>query len=94
MTPLAYMHVLFVCAQSLSGVRLCDHRTVDCQAPLSMGFSRQKYWSRLTCWVPAMPPAPCSVMLGFTVFALSAFRQLISSALPTEHVTSGPVSLR
>ena len=24
------------------------HKTVACQAPLSMGFSRQEYWSRLT----------------------------------------------
>jgi len=23
--------------------------TVDCQAPLSMGFSRQEYWSGLPC---------------------------------------------
>ena len=26
---------------------LCDPWTVACQAPLSMGFSRQEYWSGL-----------------------------------------------
>ena len=26
--------------------------TVDCQAPLSMGFSRQEYWSGLPCPPP------------------------------------------
>ena len=31
---------------------LCDPRTVACQAPLSMGFSRQEYWSGL----PFLPP--------------------------------------
>ena len=38
----------------LSGVclTLCDPRTVACQAPLSMGFSKQKYWSGLLCPPP------------------------------------------
>ena len=31
---------------------LCDPRTVAHQAPLSMGFSKQEYWSRL----PFPPP--------------------------------------
>ena len=35
-------------AKSLqSCLTLCD--PFDCQAPLSMGFSRQEYWSRLPC---------------------------------------------
>ena len=35
-----------VCVRTLSGVRLCvTPWTVACQAPLSMGFSRQEYWS-------------------------------------------------
>ena len=35
---------------------LCD--PVDCspQAPLSMGFSRQEYWSGLPCPPPGDPP--------------------------------------
>ena len=32
--------------------------TVDCQAPLSMGFSRQEYWSGLPCPPPGDLPDP------------------------------------
>ena len=32
--------------------------TVACQAPLSMGFSRQEYWSGLTCPSPGDLPDP------------------------------------
>ena len=39
---------LCVCVKSLSRVRLfVTPSTVACQAPLSMGFSRQEYWSGL-----------------------------------------------
>ena len=37
----AYMYVL----SRFSLVRLCNPRTVAHQAPLSMEFSRQEYWS-------------------------------------------------
>ena len=37
-----------LCAHTLSCVRLfATPRTVTCQAPLFMGFSRQEYWSGL-----------------------------------------------
>ena len=32
--------------------------TVACQAPLSMGFSRQEYWSELPFPFPGDPPHP------------------------------------
>ena len=32
--------------------------TVDCQAPLSMGLSRQEYWRGLPCPPPGDPPDP------------------------------------
>ena len=32
--------------------------TLACQAPLSMGFSRQEYWSRLPCPPPGDLPSP------------------------------------
>ena len=32
--------------------------TTDCQAPLSMGFSRQEYWSGLPCPPPGILPDP------------------------------------
>ena len=44
--------------QSLSWVRLCDAQTVAHQAPLSMGFSRQEYWSGLPFPSPEDLPNP------------------------------------
>ena len=38
-----------------TAVTLC---TVACQAPLSMGFSRQGYWSGLPCPSPGDHPKP------------------------------------
>ena len=32
--------------------------TVACQAPLSMGFSRQEYWNELSCPPPGEIPDP------------------------------------
>ena len=37
---------------------LCDPRTVASQASLSMGFSRQEYWSGLPCTPPGDLPDP------------------------------------
>ena len=47
------------CAQLLSGVRLlATPWTVARQAPLSMGFPRQEYWSRLPFPPPGDLPHP------------------------------------
>ena len=51
--------LLYVYAQFLS----CDQLfatpwTIACQAPLSMEFSRQEYWSRLPFPTPGYPPNP------------------------------------
>jgi hypothetical protein len=46
-------------AQSLSCVQLCETLwTVAHQAPLSMGFSRQEYWSGLPFPPPGDLPNP------------------------------------
>ena len=48
-----------LCAESLSRVRLCATLwTIACQAPLSMGFSRQEYWSGLPFPSPGYLPNP------------------------------------
>ena len=44
--------------KSLSRVRLCDPWTVAHQAPPSMGFSRQEYWSGLPFPSPGDLPNP------------------------------------
>ena len=41
-------YIMCVCAKLLQSCpTLCDPWTVDHQSPLSMGFSRQEYWSEL-----------------------------------------------
>ena len=47
-----------VCAQSLQLCLTVTLWTVACQAPLSMGFSRQEYWSGLPCPPPGALPDP------------------------------------
>ena len=48
-----------VCVKSLSSVRLFETPwTVAYQAPLSMGFSRQEYWSGLPFPSPGDRPNP------------------------------------
>ena len=50
-------HVLCVCALvSQWWPTLCNPWTVAHQAPLSMEFSRQEYWSRLSCPSPGDLP--------------------------------------
>ena len=51
--------ILFVCVCVLSCVQLyVTSGTVDCQAPLSMEFSRQKYWTGLPLPPPGDLPNP------------------------------------
>ena len=52
-------YVVRVCAQLLSRVRLfMTSRTVACQAPLSMEFSRQEYWIGFPFLIPGDLPNP------------------------------------
>ena len=49
----------YFCDSVLSRVQLCATTwTVVRQAPLSMGFSKQEYWSRLPCPPPGDLPNP------------------------------------
>ena len=48
-----------MCLSRFSHVQLCETLwTVACQAPLSMGFSSQEYWSELPCSPPGGLPDP------------------------------------
>ena len=49
---------VYVCVFVLSRVRLCDPKDCSPQAPLSMGFSRQEYWSGLPFPPPGDLPDP------------------------------------
>ena len=46
--------------------------TIDCQAPLSLGFSRQKYWSGLPCPPLTDLPNPGIEPVSLTSPALAA----------------------
>ena len=54
-----HIHVCCTRAKSCQCVWLCVTLwTIACQAPLSIGFSRQVYWSRLPCSPPGDLPNP------------------------------------
>ena len=57
-----------MCAKSLqSCLILVNPQTVAHQAPLSMGFSRQEYWRRLSCpppWDLSSPGMESVVKMG------------------------------
>ena len=54
-----FLRVMLVCAQLLSHVHLfVTLWTVACQALLSIGFSRQEYWSGLPFPLPGDLPDP------------------------------------
>ena len=60
-----------MCAKALqSCLTLCDPWTVALQAPLSMGFTRQEYWSGLPCSPPGALPDPGIEPSSFTSPAL------------------------
>ena len=51
--------IVIVIVKLLSHVQLfATPWTVDCQAPLTIGFSRQGYWSGLPCPSPGGLPDP------------------------------------
>ena len=57
-----FLEYIYVCVYTCSVTKLCPTLatpwTVAHQAPLSMGFSRQEYWSGLPCPLPVDLPNP------------------------------------
>ena len=60
MFMIAYYIMLYACMLShFSQIQLCGILwTIALQVPLSMGFSRQEYWSGLACPPPGGLPDP------------------------------------
>ena len=52
--------------------------TLACQAPLSMGFFRQEYWSGLLCPYPGDPPDPGIELTSPVAHALQVDSLLLS----------------
>ena len=83
-----------MCAQSLSCVQLfATPWTVAWKAPLSMGFSKQEYWSRLTFAHPGdlydpgiEPPSPTSPTLAGRLYYHQA---RLTMSLQGVHTTYG-----
>ena len=71
--------------KSLSRVRLCDPWTVAHQAPPSMGFSRQEYWSGL----PFPSPVILRVKLKILTMASKTARDLdLGTSFTSSLITS------
>ena len=77
-------HFLFQCVKvksesevAQSRPTLSDPWTAAYQAPPSMGFSRQEYWSGV--------PLPSPILF----FSTSQFRQVVFQGLSSQHVASG-----
>ena len=71
------VHFIYFCYCSLvikSCLTLCNTWTVACQAPLSMGFPRQEYWSGLSfppsgnLTDPGIEPASPALASGFFIY--------------------------
>ena len=76
--------MLLLLLSQFSCVQLCATLwTAVCQAPLSMGFSRQEYWSGLPCPPPKDLPDPGIESLSLAAPALWA------NTLPQSHL-EGP----
>ena len=75
--PLLTFCTLWTCM--LSRFSLCDPWTVARQAPMSVGFSRQEYWSRLLC-----PPSGNLLDPGIEPMPPSS-PELQADSLPLSH---------
>ena len=71
---------------------LCNPWTIACQAPLSMGFSRQEYWSELPCPLPGDLPDPGIDPACLTSPELAG-RLFTTSATWEAHVIQQPLKL-
>ena len=68
---------------------LCDTVDYTCQAPLSMGFSRQAHWSGLPCPPPGDLPNPEIEPMSFTSSALAGRFFTTSATWEALHRESG-----
>ena len=78
-----YNGEVWVCAQSLSHVQLfVTPRTIACQAPMSIGFSKWEYWSGLPFPPPEHIPKFSSVHFSRSVLSDSLWPHESQHARP------------
>ena len=85
--------VIHACMLShFSSVQVCATLwTIACQVPLSIGCSRQEYWSGLPCPLPGDLPNP-GIKPGYP--ALQAFSLLAEQVGENTKITEWPPTLR
>ena len=100
-TPRTLFAISCQCIFLVSRVQLFATWTVASQAPLSMGFSRQEYWSGLPCPPPGDLPDPGteprspalqvdslpSEPPGYTYFKIKVKKKKELSSLPERNET-------
>ena len=83
-----YVLLLLLLLSHFSCVRFCVTLwTAAHQAPLSMGFSRQEYWSGLPCPSPGDLPDPGIKSVSFTSPALAG-KFFTTSATWETHIST------
>ena len=65
---------------------LCDPQTIACQAPLSMGFSRQESWSGLPFLSPRDIPDPGTESRSLALQVDSLLSELPGKSLVTREM--------
>ena len=90
-----HVHLACMCVKSLQSFQLFTTLcTMDGQAPLSMGFSRQEYWSGLPCPSPGDLPNPgieptSPALQVDSLFQISSFQfshSVTSNSLPPHEI--------
>ena len=76
-----------------SFLTLCDPMDIAYQAPLSMGFSRQEYWSGLSFHSPGDLPNP-GIKPGSPTLEADALPSEVPGKLPNLYLMSNMVSLQ
>ena len=72
---------------------LCNLWTLACQAPLSMGFSRQEYWRGLSCPSPGDLPHPGIEPVSLTSPALAGWFSTSSSICEAHNSSNNNIPL-
>ena len=85
-----HIHSFCVCVLShFSHVQLLTPWTVTCQAPLSVGFSRQEYWSTLIFTILILPIHKHGIFLYLFVSSLIYFNSVLQFSIYRPFVSLG-----
>ena len=72
-------HVRRLCVHAQSCLTLCNPLDyIACQAPLSMGFSRQEYWSKLPFPSPVRKLIKCQFIVRTYIRHFLCFNSLLN----------------